>query len=757
MAQPANGVFATSAPYMVTAFQQLRRETMALALPWIYVTGLVFILVPIHHNPLQTALPGLVLILLASAVWLLRGWSHVWGAWALVIGLYVVGGMLLNANHDAPALAMIMVATGLMTITLGFASSLVAATIGTLLAITFVRLTANPDPSTQWIAVVQMWSMIWLMWIGSRPLLTAMQWFESSYTQNLALLQQARDNQLLLNQTLSDLADAHTQLARLNRLAVAMRQAAEEARHTKEQFVANVSHELRTPLNIILGFIEMIMQAPETYGRHVPRALLADLSVVLRNGKHLSDLIDDVLDLSQIETGHMALTKERVSFASIVEAAITAVRPLFDSKRLYLRTDVASDLPMIYCDQVRIRQVLLNVLSNAGRFTEVGGVELRAWHADGKLVVSIADTGPGIAQDDLEKVFLPFQQVDNSIRRRYGGSGLGLNISKGFVELHEGKMWIESSPGNGLTVYFSLPIHIPAASFGGALRWVHPYAEYTPRTRPSLAPIPANRPRLVVLEAGGTLPRMLTRYLTDVEIVPTNCMADALEEAARLPTQALLVNDLAAGTDLQQRSGISPLPEHIPVILCSVPGLQDSAGLLGVADYLIKPVARERLLTVIQQVAPHAVTVLLVDDDPDALLMFRRMLASSGRDYRVLRAENGRQALQVLGEQRPDLILLDLVMPSLDGFQFLVEKERDIGLRSIPVVVVSAQDPQGQPIVSHTVAVTHSQGISVRQLLGLIEATVHLLSPQPARLSLEHGEKIQPADGFADEITRPEV
>ena len=173
--------------------------------------------------------------------------------------------------------------------------------------------------------------------------------------------------------TLEDLASANVQLARLNQLAQGMRHAAEDARRAKEEFVANVSHELRTPPNMIVGFSEMMLQAPQTYGKKIPSALLADLAVIQRNSQHLSSLIDDVLDLSQIEVGKMALTKERVAFQEVVQAAVTAVRPLFDSKGLHLKTEVPGDLPLVFCDRTRIREVVLNLLSNAGRFTEHGG------------------------------------------------------------------------------------------------------------------------------------------------------------------------------------------------------------------------------------------------------------------------------------------------------------------------------------------------------------------------------------------------
>ena len=194
-------------------------------------------------------------------------------------------------------------------------------------------------------------------------------------------------------------------MAQLHRLAHDLRREAEEARRSKEQFVANVSHELRTPLNMIIGFSEMAMYSPETYGPNIPQALLADLEIVLRNSRHLSSLIDDVLDLSQIDAGQMALMKELTTLGEIIAAVATAVRPLFNSKGLYLRTDIPRNLPPLHCDRIRIRQVLLNLLSNAGRFTEKGGVWVGARQEGNQIVVSVADSGPGIKADEAAKVF----------------------------------------------------------------------------------------------------------------------------------------------------------------------------------------------------------------------------------------------------------------------------------------------------------------------------------------------------------------
>ena len=225
--------------------------------------------------------------------------------------------------------------------------------------------------------------------------------------------------------------------------------------------------------------------------------------------------MDDVLDLSQVEAGRMALSKEWTRLPEIVRAAAIAVRAALPGQGPLPRADCDRDLPLVLCDGTRIRQVLLNLLSNAGRFTEQGGVHVRAWSAGTEVIVSVRDTGPGISAQDIGKLFEPFQQLDGSTRRRHGGSGLGLSISRQFVEMHRGRMWVESQPGQGTTFFFSLPLEmsIPAASSDGALRWFHPDHEVQARTRRSKAPVAAPVPRFVLLEHGQTLGRLFGRQM----------------------------------------------------------------------------------------------------------------------------------------------------------------------------------------------------------------------------------------------------
>lgn len=563
-------------------------------------------------------------------------------------------------------------------------------------------------------------------WSATRTTLATAQWSALYYEEARAMIDEARDQRLELKQVQEDLVQANQELARLSDRLKVMYQLAEEARRAKAEFVANVSHELRTPLNMTIGFAEMILDAPEAYGGGIPPALLADLAVIHRNSQHLSSLIDDVLDLSQIEAQQMALTKERTSLYEVVRAAAIAVHPLFESKGLYLETEIAEDLPAVLCDRTRIREVVLNLLSNAGRFTERGGVRIRAWEESSDVVVSVADTGPGITEADRDKLFRPFQQLDTSTRRWHGGTGLGLCISKNFVEMHGGKMWLESDVGSGTTVFFTLPIDLTVPIEGGAARWISPGWEYRLRTRASLAPPPAMRPRLIVLEAEGALQRLLSRYLDGTEIVSVTTLDEAIQELSDVPAQALLVNDASVSQSLERITSAT-LPYGTPAIVCSVPGIAEAVDSLEVSDYLVKPITRDRLLAALDRLHLNGKTILVVDDESDALRLFWRMLARAGRDYRVLTADDGHEAMHILREQHPDAILLDLVMPNMDGFQLLAAKKEDPALCGIPVIVTTARDPAGQLVLSNALGVARGGGLSMHQLLASIEALSQIL------------------------------
>ena len=549
------------------------------------------------------------------------------------------------------------------------------------------------------------------------------------YQRAQTLLEEARDRRLALNQANQDLTDAYQQLARMNDLLRASRLEAEMARRAKEEFVANVSHELRTPLNMIIGFSEMILHSPATYGPRLPRALLSDMGVIHRNSQHLAQLINDVLDLSQLEARRMSLSRELVDVGALVAEAIEAVSPLYRAKRLELEADIPASLPRLLCDRLRVRQILLNLLSNAGRFTTTGGVKVTVSLDRSDVVLSVADSGPGIPPEQRQRLFEPFTQLDSTTRRIHDGSGLGLSISKQLVELHGGRMWLESEVGKGSTFYFSLPLDPVQAGQPDAARWVNPYTTYEPRTRRRVAELPQPQPRILVLEPEDVLCHQIGAYLGDVH-------ADRVETAEALkagiaanPPDIVLINDdrTTEGKDLVRM--VAGLPARMPVVSCYVPGKREACDQLHVVDYLVKPVSHTDLLATAERVAPEDASLLIVEDDRELSQLLARQLAAAGRGYRVLRAEDGAKALAMMRMRQPDAVFLDLGLPDQDGYQVLREKDADETIRHIPVVIVSARDPLGGAVITSRLQVELAGGLSARDVILCLAAISQALSP----------------------------
>ena len=548
----------------------------------------------------------------------------------------------------------------------------------------------------------------------------------ANYQHAIGELAEARKQRLETKQVQEDLVHANRELARLTRQLRIANQEAEEARRAKENFVATVSHELRTPLNMIIGFSEVIAQTPRVYKTRLPPTLLADITSIKRNSQHLLDLINDVLDLSQVEMGVLSLSRDWCTLQALLQEAIEVIHPLYRSKGLSLEVDSADPDVRVYCDQTRIREVLINLLSNAGRFTEQGGVHLKTQIREYFIIVSVQDTGPGIPSENQARIFEPFYQQDSSIRRKQGGSGLGLSISKRLVELHGGEMWFESEFGVGTTFYFSLPLKA-AEEEGGelprGLRWVNPYAAQEARSRPFIAPLAAPIPRCVILEEGNGLKRLFERYLDGIEIVSAQNISQVVNEIERPLTQTLVINHPEHQVIFRELRLRNQLPYGLSVIAFWLPGTENVARDMHVNQYLVKPVSNETLLQTLEQFGNDIQEILLVDDNPDVLQLFARIIASSHRPYKVLRATDGQQALELLRTRQPDLVLLDLVMPEVDGFQVLKEKERDPSIRDIPVVVLTAQDPAVVGKVVDEISLGCGGGVSMRDLLTLVRMT----------------------------------
>jgi signal transduction histidine kinase/CheY-like chemotaxis protein len=683
-----------------------------------------------HHSQLvgkQPATLGLLLVGASAAAYPLLGRSVTLATVVFIGGVCVVIGLALAWGIDPGARPTTMLPVLLAILLLAPVQSLLLVS-GWLVWLVAANRLGIGLPAAETVVVAAVAILCWLTYLLVRSMhIATLRSYEHYFRHARDRLEEARDDRLKLNQTNADLANALLQLERLNRMLHASQLATELAKRAKEEFVANVSHELRTPLNMIIGFTEMIIQSPTYYGSHIPPALLADVRVIHRNCQHLAQLINDVLALSQVEAGQMTLSRAWVAVEEIVQEAVQAVEPLFRAKGLSLEVSLPAELRPVFCDRLRIRQVLLNLLSNAGRYTTAGGVTVAVTAGAERVIFAVSDTGPGIPPDERERIFEPFVQLGTPSGGQQHGSGLGLSVNRQLVRLHDGEMWLESTLGQGTSFFFSLPYNSYDLRISArADRWINP--DYVERERRPLPPLPKPKDWLLVFERQPTLAEPMRRVLNQVEIVTVE-REDQLEaEVATHQPVALFINDAGAMSDRRFISRFSSLPARLPVISCYAPGKQEALEQLKVVDYLIKPVARQELLAAVAHVARPASSILLVEDDLELALLFRRQIESMGCGYRIIQAVDGAAALRTMRTRRLDLVLLDLGLPDSDGYQVLQEKNGDPQLARIPVIVVSARDPLGNPIVTGRLRVELVGGLSTRDIARCTAAISHAFS-----------------------------
>jgi signal transduction histidine kinase/CheY-like chemotaxis protein len=573
------------------------------------------------------------------------------------------------------------------------------------------------------VAVAMIWATTAIAFGIRRPTAQWGRWLGDYYLRTQHAAEEVRARRAEVEQALADLEHANRQLALANERMAVLRAIAEEAQKSKTEFVARVSHEFRTPLNMIIGLVDLLVETPEVYGEALPTALFEDLKIVHRNCEHLSSMVSDVLDLSQVEAARVALRQERVNLPELIDGAVAVVTSLLERKGLALVVDAPPGLPAIYCDPTRIRQVVLNLVSNAVRFTEQGGITIRVTQEGDAIQVSVADTGPGITPEDAQRIFEPFCQGTRGPWRDRGGSGLGLTISKQFIELHGGRIWLESQPGQGATFTFSLPISPPLAPIPHPSRWISEDWKWVERTTRPKTPASPFRPRVVICDETGELAPALGRCSEQVELVTATSLQLATEDLRQCPAHVLLVN--ASSPErlwplaVEARSAAS----DTPIVACCVLSRIDRARAAGALDYLVRPVTRRRLWEAIRAVGRPVQRVLVVDDEEDVRQLLGRMLAAPPQGevgngaLEITTAADGVAGLAAMRAARPDLVLLDVVLPGMDGWQVLAQKQQDPALRDIPVIMVTAQDRAEQQMRSEAMLATAGHGLSVPQLL----------------------------------------
>jgi signal transduction histidine kinase/CheY-like chemotaxis protein len=689
-----------------------------LALLFLFIVLAIFLsdAIPVNDNIYVMPIVTLTLLFLVILTLILIPKGYLIYRWVPLAGLLLLPPMLIYAYHQTGILFLIPFIVLITPILFNFIAGIIMAVIETSLILLFSKvIPLSPDQVAY--SIIGLWLILGVSILVLRIIFETMEELNKKYSENVVLLDEAREKQGMLNELVKERTDANIQLARLNQLANHLRQIAEDERKIKEEFVAKVSHELRTPLNMIIGFCTILIESNGERLKRLPKSMVEDLEVILRNSQHLSRLINDILDLSQINAGQMAIVKEETDLPELIGEAVSSVQLLYESRNLYLRTDIQSALPKICCDRTRIVEVLLNLLSNAGRYTEQGGVTIKAGKKDQSVEVQVIDTGIGIPKTKQERLFDPFYQVDGSIRRKYGGTGLGLSISKNIVELHNGRMWVESEEGAGTTFIFQLPIEEPAINPKSAMRWFNPHqSEYQHPSHP-LGAEEKVEPRIVIVDPDGDLTRLLRRYMGQVEYIPTDDLTQGIKEVNQTPSRLLLINTDQISNDMEQLRSMEPFPSNTPVILCSIPTSRRTRAQWDIFDILVKPISQKALVSSIAKLGPDIKTVLVVDDDPDTRRMIKRMLNQKNREMAVLTASNGVHALQVMKRQVMDAILLDLVMPKMDGYQFLEAKKEMPEYKDIPVILISAHIIQEGPVVSDGLGVVIHGGLTIQQFI----------------------------------------
>ncbi len=558
-------------------------------------------------------------------------------------------------------------------------------------------------------------------WLGSRRLFTALAWALTMTREAQKNAEEAQKHRGEVQRILKDLDEAYVRLERAHEALMYAREAAERAYRFKAEFVANVSHELRTPLNLIVGFSEMMATAPESYGGLLlPGQYRGDVMAIYRSARHLSDLINDVLDLSRIEAGRMPLVKEPTDLSEVIREATEMVRGWVEARRLSLTVELPDRLPPLRLDRTRIRQVLLNLLTNATRFTDAGYIQVRVRLAGSEVEVTVQDSGRGIAPDALPKAFEAFSQLDEDRARE--GSGLGLAVSKKFIELHGGKMWIKSEVGHGTTVGFTLPL--PEEQREVPVSMLKPSAPLRYRKE---------EPSVLVLHDDPRALPLLKRYGDGLQFVLARTINEARKAIRETFPTAVVMDTTWAGRQADVASGLE-LPAHIPLITCPLPSLHHTALLLGAKAYLTKPVTREDLAGILSRLPRRPRTVLIVDDDPHVVRLLARMLKASDRSLRVLKAFGGREGLEIVRSQRPDVVLLDLYMPEVNGYAFLEELGRDEVMARTQVIIVSVSgiEQEAAPL-GREVHLRRGAGFSITEILQVLRAMLFALTQGPAR------------------------
>ncbi len=466
------------------------------------------------------------------------------------------------------------------------------------------------------------------------------------------------------------------------------RDQAMEANRAKSTFLANMSHELRTPLNAIIGYSELIEEelTDEGIEEYIP-----DLHKIQTAASHLLSLINDILDLSKIEAGKMDLYLEMVDVPKTIQDVISTVTPLINKNGNTLQVDCPPDIGMMHTDLTKLRQVLFNLLSNASKFTDKGVIRMdvsrNAIGGKDWFTFSVSDSGIGMNEEQLQRLFKDFSQADSSTTRKYGGTGLGLAISKRFAEMLGGDITVTSKPNKGST--FTVQVLASLSKTGDEGSGTHAAVK--------MPPLPAGASMVLVIDDDPAVRELVTRFLAKEGFnVKTATTGDeGLKMARALRPDVITLDVMMPGMDgwaVLSSLKADPQLAEIPVVMMTIVSDQNMGYALGASDYLTKPIDRDKLISTLRKYDCNKTfcRVLVVDDEAAIREIVQRTLEKEG--WEISQASDGVEALKQVSSFKPEIILLDLMMPNMDGFQFLNELHKTESGRDIPVIVITAMD-----------------------------------------------------------------
>jgi PAS domain S-box-containing protein len=485
----------------------------------------------------------------------------------------------------------------------------------------------------------------------------------------------------------------------------------------KSQFLANMSHELRTPLNSIIGFSRVILKGIDG---PVSEMQQQDLTAIYNSGQHLLGLINDILDLARIEAGKMELNFEEVHLGEMTTSVMSTAKGLVKEKPIQLIQRIPADMPTVRGDTMRVRQILLNLISNASKFTDTGSITVETLVQKGptgklEALINVNDTGPGISPEDQKKLFQAFSQVDGSATRKSGGTGLGLSICANLVQLHAGRIGVTSEVGRGSTFWFTLPLYHQAEEA-----------------------IPEGKKVILAIDDDPQVIGLYERYLTPqgYYVLPLTDPSKAKEQVLRVKPFAITLDIMMPNKDgwsVLTELKSDPATRDFPVIICSILEQADKGFSLGAADYLVKPILEEDLVRALDRLNKNGTIheVLVIDDDPNDLRLIEKILNQHSQ-YKPILAVGGRKGWEAINAKPPHAIILDLFMPELDGFSILEKLHETPTLSGIPVLVVSGGDltnEQQQQLDAFGQRLITKGSLNEIQLIETIEHALKQLGP----------------------------